>query len=105
MPSFPGPPEFDSTPTHSLDRGDPDNLSRLGFGSPAGTHVVPPRHFLCDGASADRTERDVLHGPGPDVGLAGAASEVGPGPYPLECLLLRLRAGEGGPARAVLRTG
>lgn len=79
MPAFPGDPPFGTRRVHAIDRGDPYNLSALECGSHVGTHVDPPVHFLPNGAS-------------------GGA----PGAYVLECLPLRLRDGDGGPARALL---
>jgi arylformamidase len=76
MAVFPGDPGFESVVTHSLDRGDPYALSRLTFGSHAGTHVDPPRHFLRDGASIDEVDLGVLNGPCLVVEVEPARPEV-----------------------------
>lgn len=63
MPAFPGDPPFSSTPLLRRGRGDAYNLSLLGFGSHAGTHVDPPSHFLAGGTSTDRLDLGLLVGP------------------------------------------
>lgn len=77
MPAFPGDPEFRSVPHRSLDRGDPYNLSALAFGSHAGTHLDPPRHFFADGLPIDRLDLEDFNGPCEVVSVNPARNEVG----------------------------
>ena len=63
MPAFPGDPPFTSTPALRRERGDAYNLSVLGLGSHAGTHLDPPSHFLSGGPSTDLLDLDLLIGP------------------------------------------
>jgi len=63
MPAFPGDPAFSSTPLLRRENGDAYNLSLLGLGSHAGTHVDPPGHFLAGGLTTDRLDLGVLVGP------------------------------------------
>ena len=63
MPSFPGDPPFASEPVLRLDHGGAYELSRLSFGSHAGTHLDPPRHFVPGGATVDQIDLGVLQGP------------------------------------------
>jgi len=78
MPAFPDDPPFATEPVRRLARGDAYNLSRLSFGSHAGTHVDPPRHFLPDGASVDRLDLETLNGPCRVVGVDRAVRAIGP---------------------------
>ncbi|MGA7861920.1 MAG: cyclase family protein [Thermoplasmata archaeon] len=63
MPSFPGDPPITVRPTHQLSKGDAYNLCELSFGSHAGTHIDPPRHFLPNGLTADRIDLEAINGP------------------------------------------
>jgi arylformamidase len=63
MPAFPGDPAFASERVHSIDRGDPYNLSGLRLGTHVGTHVDPPIHFVPNGATIDQIDLDLLNGP------------------------------------------
>jgi arylformamidase len=63
MPSFPGDPPVTVSPVRQLVRGDPYNLSTWSFGSHAGTHVDPPRHFSEQGAPTDELDLELLNGP------------------------------------------
>ncbi len=78
MAAFPGDPEFRSTPQHAIARGDAYNVSALAFGSHAGTHLDPPRHFLPDGATTDALDLDVFNGPCDVVDVDPSHGEVGP---------------------------
>ncbi len=78
MASFPGDPEFRATPQHSIARGDAYNVSTLEFGSHAGTHLDPPRHFLPDGAPTDALDPEAFNGPCEVVEVDPAQREVGP---------------------------
>jgi arylformamidase len=82
MPAFPGDPGFRSEPVRSLARGDPYALSLLAFGSHAGTHIDPPRHFLPEGTPVDRVDLDVLNGPCVVVGVDARKAEIGPADIP-----------------------
>ena len=62
-PVFPGDPGVTLHRTHDLARGDPYNLSALGMGTHAGTHVDPPVHFLPNGATIDSIDLGTLNGP------------------------------------------
>jgi len=83
MPQFPGDPPFTSEPTHAIARGDHYNVSRLSFGSHAGTHVDPPIHFLPGGATIDRVDLDLLNGPCTVVGVARDCAAITPSDLPL----------------------
>ena len=63
MPAFPGDPPFTSEPVTRLDGGGPYDLSRIGFGSHAGTHLDPPSHFVRGAATVDRLDLGALNGP------------------------------------------
>jgi arylformamidase len=63
MPAFPGDPLFSSRRSHDIARGDAYNVSSLGFGSHAGTHVDPPLHFLPEGGGIDQVPLTDLNGP------------------------------------------
>jgi len=78
MAAFPGDPLFASSPTHSLETGAPYNLSALAFGSHAGTHVDPPRHFFAGGLPIDRIDLGILNGPCVVVGVDPRRTEIGP---------------------------
>jgi len=78
MPSFPGDPEFTSTPLRSIGRGDPYSLSGLSLGSHAGTHVDPPVHFIPNGTTVDDLDLGVLNGPCRVVQVDAPATSVGP---------------------------
>jgi arylformamidase len=79
MPSFPGDPPVTVRPTHLLSKGDPYNLSELGLGSHAGTHIDPPRHFLANGLTADRIDLDAANGPCRVVHVPDSHREVSTG--------------------------
>jgi arylformamidase len=96
MPSFPGDPDFQSHPTHSIARGDPYNLSGLTFGSHVGTHVDPPRHFLPDGPTIDEVDLEALNGPCEVVEVPNSAKEIGPDhvrPLPVGATRVLFRTG------------
>jgi len=82
MPAFPGEPDFVSEPTQSLSRGDAYSTSRLTFGSHAGTHIDPPRHFLPNGEAVDQIDLEILNGPCLVVGVDRHRAEVGPSDLP-----------------------
>jgi arylformamidase len=78
MPSFPGDPPLSVERLRSLEHGDPYNISRLSFGSHAGTHVDPPAHFVLSGATVDRLDLNSLNGPCRVVETDPRSGTVGP---------------------------
>jgi arylformamidase len=50
MVHWPGDPPFDLERVHDMERGDPNNLSRIALGAHSGTHVDTPLHFIRAGA-------------------------------------------------------
>lgn len=79
MPSFPGDPPFVSERVVRLDRGGPYDLSRLSFGTHAGTHLDPPSHFVPGGTPADRLDLGTLLGPCRVVDAGADRREVAAG--------------------------
>ena len=77
MPTFPGDPPFGAELAHSIDRGNPYNLSALRLGSHAGTHIDPPLHFIPSGTPIDRIDLPVLNGPCRVVEVPSEATTVG----------------------------
>ena len=77
MPAFPGDPEFSTAPSHRIERGDAYNISTVGFGTHAGTHVDPPVHFIPGGAAIDRVDLELLNGPCRVVGVPDACRTIG----------------------------
>ncbi len=78
MAAFPGDPDFSARRTRSVDQGDPYNLSTLEFGSHAGTHLDPPRHFLPAGLATDQLDLAVLNGPCVVLGVDPHRESIGP---------------------------
>jgi arylformamidase len=62
LPQFPGDPPVEVDQVMWLGRGDTANLSRLAFGSHAGTHIDAPRHFHDRGATVDDIPLPLLTG-------------------------------------------
>jgi arylformamidase len=62
LPTFPGDPPFRLEPTHRMRDGEPYNVSRLVFGTHAGTHVDAPFHFDPEGATVDQLPLEILVG-------------------------------------------
>ncbi len=96
MPCFPGDPVFQSQRSHDLSRGDAYNVSALGLGSHAGTHVDPPNHFVPGGEPIDRVPLDDLNGPCrvlqiPDAVDSIGAADLPPTPPGVTRVLLRTR--------------
>jgi len=96
MPCFPGDPVFHSERQHDLARGDAYNVSALGFGSHAGTHVDPPNHFVPQGESIDQVPLTDLNGPCrvleiPDAVDSIGAADLPPTPPDVTRVLLRTR--------------
>lgn len=63
MPVWPDDPSVVIERVSSMDAGAHDNVSRIGFGVHAGTHVDAPVHFIADGVGVDRVPLDALIGP------------------------------------------
>jgi len=63
VPTFPGDPCFERHLVHSMDAGQPYNVSRLLLGTHAGTHVDAPFHFINEGARVDELPLRALVGP------------------------------------------
>lgn len=94
MPAFPGDPLFGTERTHSIDRGNPYNLSALKLSSHAGTHIDPPLHFIPSGLPIDQIDLTILSGPCRVVQVPSEATNVGrrelrEAPPETERLLLR----------------
>ena len=62
MPTFPGDPRVNITRVFEISKGNPANVSLIGFGSHTGTHVDPPYHFIEDGIKIDELPLEVLIG-------------------------------------------
>ena len=77
MARFPGDPAIQIERTHSIDRGDPYNLSAISMGSHTGTHIDPPVHFLPQGATLDQVDLAVLNGPCEVVGVPPGPDRIG----------------------------
>ncbi len=78
MPAFPGDPLFSTERTHSLDRGDAYNVSRLTMGSHAGTHVDPPVHFVKGGVGIDAVPLERLNGMAQVVDVPSSVTRIEP---------------------------
>ncbi len=78
MPAFPGDPLYDREPVKSIARGDPYSVSRVTFGTHAGTHVDPPCHFIPGAATIDRIDLERLNGPCRVIGVPDATKRIGP---------------------------
>jgi len=62
-PSWPGDAAAVIEPSARIGAGSSCNLSRMCFGSHAGTHVDAPFHFLPDGKKLEEMPLDALIGP------------------------------------------
>jgi len=60
---YAGNPPVHVTRVHSLEDGEPANVSELDMGAHSGTHVDAPDHFLADGAGAETLPLNALIGP------------------------------------------
>ncbi|HWC32775.1 MAG TPA: cyclase family protein [Actinomycetota bacterium] len=63
MLTWPGDPGVGVRPAKRLDRGDSSNVSELQLGTPTGTHVDAPWHFVEGGATVDDLDAEILVGP------------------------------------------
>ncbi|MCI4349406.1 MAG: cyclase family protein [Thermoplasmata archaeon] len=77
MAVFRGDPEVRVRAVHSLERGDPYNLSLLTMGSHTGTHLDPPAHFVAGGRTVDQLDLELLNGPCQVVRVPDSAPVVG----------------------------
>jgi arylformamidase len=71
MPVYEGDPPVEVTLSHSIERGDQANVSRLLMGAHTGTHVDAPRHFVQGAKTVDEFSLDVLIGPATVVDFGG----------------------------------
>ncbi len=78
MPSFPGDPNFEMRPVHSLARGDAYSVSAVSLGTHAGTHVDPPCHFISGGLTIDQVDLAQLNGPCRVVEVPSSVTSIGP---------------------------
>lgn len=74
MPVYEGDPSVEITRTHSINRGDPYNVSRLLMGAHTGTHVDAPSHFVDGAGGVDEIPLEVLIGPVKVVDLSGVGA-------------------------------
>jgi kynurenine formamidase len=78
MPHWPDNPPIVMQRAMDIERGDGCNVSHLAMGVHSGTHIDGPVHFVHQ-------------------------APVRAGPYEMICLPVKLHAGDGAPARAILR--
>jgi arylformamidase len=71
MPFYPGNPEFELQPIKRIAEGGSSNVSRLVLGTPTGTHVDAPRHFIDDGAATEQLPLEVLSTGRAETGKGG----------------------------------
>lgn len=71
VPTFPGDPPFALEPTHSIEGGEPYNVTRLVFGAHSGTHVDAPSHFIAGGGTVDELPLEILIGKARVLDLRG----------------------------------
>src|SRR4051812_37329918 len=76
VPTFPGDPRFERRLTHSIEAGEPYNVSQLTLGTHAGTHVDAPFHFLADGATVDQLPLEILTGKARVVAISSNRDRV-----------------------------
>lgn len=94
---YPGNPPIHIELQQAIAKGAGANVSRVDFGSHAGTHVDAPRHFFDDGAGVDQIPLDVLIGQAMVVGFGDDVRAVTRGDLErfdltgVERLLLRTR--------------
>lgn len=63
MVTWPGEPGPEFRPLAQIARGDPANVTHVGFGSHTGTHIDAPVHFIPGAAGLDAIPLAVLIGP------------------------------------------
>ena len=61
-PVYPGDPGIEISSSHSIERGDPANVSALNFGAHTGTHVDAPAHFIEGAPKISSLPLDTLAG-------------------------------------------
>jgi arylformamidase len=74
LPTYPGDPPFQCRPTHTIEGGEPYNVSRLALGTHAGTHVDAPLHFIPGAPAVDALRLEALVGLARVVDAGDAAS-------------------------------
>jgi arylformamidase len=77
-PAWPGDPPVTVAAASRIASGDPANVSALGLGSHAGTHIDPPAHFLDGGVTADQVSLEALIGEAVVVEIPRATGAIGP---------------------------
>lgn len=77
-PLYPGDPPVRVTRLSEARGGDTFALSRLTFGSHAGTHVDAPAHFLPGGATVEALPLDACIGPAVVLDLTSGSGEITP---------------------------
>lgn len=92
--TWPGDPPISIEPTSRIADGAICNMSRISFGSHAGTHVDPPLHFIDKAQSVDELPLDALIGPAwvahfPDKQAVGSADLEAAGIPQVERLILK----------------
>jgi len=73
---YAGNPPVHVTRVHSLEDGEPANVSELDMGAHSGTHVDAPDHFIEGGAGAEALPLDALIGPAEVVDATAATSAL-----------------------------
>lgn len=63
LPAYPGDPPVEITPLTGTEEKGAFQISRLAFGSHAGTHIDAPAHLLPQGATTDEIPLHTLLGP------------------------------------------
>lgn len=62
LPVWPGDPNIEIKQVAFMDKGDACNVSYLGMGVHAGTHVDAPHHFLNDGHTVEALDLEIMTG-------------------------------------------
>lgn len=73
MPVYGDDPPVEISRTHSINSGDPYNVSRLLMGAHTGTHVDAPSHFVDGAGGVDEIPLEVLIGPVKVVDLSSVS--------------------------------
>jgi len=79
LPRYPGDPPVRLAPLPAPGEGEAFRLTRLSFGSHAGTHIDAPSHLLADGATVDAIPLSLLIGPCLVVDLRGHGNAIDDG--------------------------
>lgn len=79
LPRYPGDPPVRLSSLPAPAEGEPFRVSRLSFGSHAGTHIDAPAHLLADGTTVDEIPLSLLIGPCLVVDLTAHDGEIDAG--------------------------